>query len=71
MIFVDTGAWFAASVPNDPDHAAADEWLATNTEPRITTDYILNELLTLLKIRNEYDRAILFPISYFLFPSPL
>jgi hypothetical protein len=58
MIFVDTGAWFAALVPNDPDHAAADEWLATNTEPLITTDYILDELLTLLKIRNEYNRAI-------------
>lgn len=58
MIFVDTGAWFAAFVPNDPDHAAADQWLNTNTEPLVTTDYVIDELLTLLKIRGEFDRAL-------------
>ena len=58
MIFVDTGAWFAAFVPNDADHAAADTWLTTNTEPLVTTDYIIDELLTLLKIRGEYQRAL-------------
>lgn len=30
MIFVDTGAWFAAFVPNDPDYQAANEWLDAN-----------------------------------------
>jgi hypothetical protein len=30
MIFADTGALFAAFVPNDPDYAMADAWLATN-----------------------------------------
>lgn len=29
-----------------------------NTEPLITTDYILDETLTLLKARGEYQRAI-------------
>ena len=58
MIFVDTGAWFAAFVPNDPDHPAADKWLDSNTQPLITTDYILDELLTLFKIRGEYERAL-------------
>jgi predicted nucleic acid-binding protein len=43
MIFVDTGAWFAAFVPNDPDHAAADTWLETNREPLITTDDVIME----------------------------
>ena len=57
MIFVDTGAWFAAFVPNDPDHAAADSWLAQNTTPLVTTDYVLDELLTLLKRRGEFQRA--------------
>ena len=57
MIFVDTGAWFAAFVPNDADHAAAAAWLETNTEVLVTTDYIVDELLTLLKMRGEYQRA--------------
>jgi predicted nucleic acid-binding protein len=58
MILVDTGAWFAAFVPNDPDHAAADTWLETNREPLVTTDYVIDELLTLLKVRGELQRAL-------------
>lgn len=58
MIFVDTGAWFALFVPNDPDHAAAESWIAGNTEPLVTTDYVLDELLTLMKMRGEFRRAI-------------
>lgn len=58
MIFVDTGAWFAAFVPNDPDHQAADAWLAANRAPLVTTDYVVDELLTLLKMRGESLRAL-------------
>ena len=65
MIFVDTGAWFAAFVLNDPDHLAADAWLATNAEPLITTDYVIDELLTLLKMRGEYQRALRLGASLF------
>lgn len=53
MICVDTGAWFAAFVPNDPDHVAADAWLEANREPLVTTDYVVDELLTLLKMRGS------------------
>ena len=58
MIFVDTGAWFAAFVPNDADHSAADSWLSGNTELLVTTDYVVDELLTLLRIRGEFERAV-------------
>ena len=58
MTFVDTSAWFAAFVPNDPDHAAAVNWLTENSHPLLTTDYVLDELLTLLKIRREFARAV-------------
>jgi uncharacterized protein len=58
VILVDTGAWFAAFVPNDADHRTADDWLARNMEPLVTTDYIFDELLTLLKCRGEMDRAL-------------
>ncbi|APW62748.1 type II toxin-antitoxin system VapC family toxin [Paludisphaera borealis] len=57
-IFVDTGAWFARFVPTDPDHNAAKAWLDRNAQPLITTDYVLDELLTLLKVRGEYQRAL-------------
>jgi predicted nucleic acid-binding protein len=58
VIFVDTGAWFAAFVPNDADHVAADAWLQANTDVLVTTDYVVDELLTLLKMRGEYQRAL-------------
>lgn len=57
MILVDTGAWFAAFVPNDRDCPAANEWLNANHEPLVTSDYVVDELLTLLKVRGEYARA--------------
>ena len=48
MIFVDTGAWFAADIANDGDHVAAAAWLERNDQPLLTTDYVLDELLTLM-----------------------
>jgi uncharacterized protein len=58
MIFVDTGAWFASVVPLDIDHASASQWLNQNAEPLLTTDYIVDETLTLLRARGESTRAI-------------
>jgi predicted nucleic acid-binding protein len=66
MIFVDTGAWFASSVPWDPDHASAARWLAQNTEPLLTTDYIVDETLTLLRARGERLRALRSADDFFL-----
>ncbi|MET0624227.1 MAG: PIN domain-containing protein [Pyrinomonadaceae bacterium] len=65
MIFVDTGAWFAAAVPSDPDHAAAARWLAGNTQPLLTTDYVVDETLTLLRARGERARALLLGEAFF------
>jgi uncharacterized protein len=58
MIFVDTGAWFASVVPWDANHAAAVAWWSQNQETLITTDYILDETLTLLRVRKESVRAL-------------
>ena len=58
MIFVETGAWFAAFVANDADHLAASAWLTENREPLITTDWVVDELLTLLRMRGEGQRAL-------------
>lgn len=58
MIFVDTGAWFASVIAEDTDHAAAEEWLAQNGEPLLTTDYVVDELLTLLRVRGQHKKAV-------------
>ena len=65
MIFVDTGAWYASLVPNDPDHPKAVQWLATNHSPLLTTDYVIDETLTLLRARGERKRALLLGTSFF------
>lgn len=58
MIFVDTGAWFAYAIPDDEHYQAARQWVRQNRIPLITTDYIIDETLTLLKARGQADRAI-------------
>ena len=65
MIFVDTGAWYASLVPTDPDHAIAGQWLATNHSPLLTTDYVIDETLTLLRARGERKRALLLGTRFF------
>ena len=65
MVFVDTSAWFAAVVPSDPDHSHAANWLATNSDFLITTDYIIDETLTLLRARGERQRAKLLGEKFF------
>jgi len=65
MVFVDTSAWFAAVVPSDPNHPRAANWLAANSEVLITTDYIIDETLTLLRARGERQRAKLLGNKFF------
>jgi predicted nucleic acid-binding protein len=66
MIFVDSGAWFAAAVLPDRRHAEARRWLEQNTEPLLTTDYIVDETLTLLRARGEPKRALTVGGQFFL-----
>jgi uncharacterized protein len=58
MIFVDTGAWFALSVESDPDHKAAKEFVTNNREPLLTSDYVIDELLTLFVVRRSKNRGV-------------
>jgi len=57
-VFVDTGAWFAYFVRRDSDHAAAVRWMTTNRLPLLTTDFVLDELFTLLKLRESHVVAV-------------
>jgi hypothetical protein len=61
VIFGDTSAWFAALVSGDPNHRVAAPLLAsTPISQLVTSDYVLVELLNLLKMRRESKRAFEF-----------
>jgi predicted nucleic acid-binding protein len=57
MIFVDTGAWAALFVPADPLHGAARAWFQMNRDRLVTSDYVVDEVLTLLKTRFSTQAA--------------
>lgn len=65
MIFVDTSAWFAGLVPTDADHDVAVEWFRSNEELLITSDYIIDETLTLFRARGEQSRALALADEFF------
>jgi uncharacterized protein len=58
MIFVDTGVWYAAHVSEDPDHGPARELLRAGRGRLLTTDYVIDELATLLTIRGHRGIAV-------------
>ena len=53
MIFVDTSVWFAGYVGEESEHRAAAAILAAPSGRLVTTDYIVDELLTLLVARGQ------------------
>jgi predicted nucleic acid-binding protein len=64
VIFVDTGAWYAAEVEDDVNHEVARKFLGqvskgTHGVP-LTTDYVLDEAMTLLRSRRNLDAATSF-----------
>jgi predicted nucleic acid-binding protein len=65
MIFVDSGAWFASIVPSELDYLAAVRWLSRNSEPLLTTDYIVDETLTLLRARRQGQLALALGSQFF------
>lgn len=59
MIFADTSGWYAGIEESDPNHVPADQFLRQNSERVITTDYVIDETLTLLRARGKNHRAML------------
>ena len=58
MIFVDTSAWFARNVASEKEHAKVQAWFKQNDQPLTTTDYCIDETLTLLIARGRVQRAL-------------
>lgn len=63
MIFVDTSAWFASLVEEEPHFQRLDAWISQPPGLLVTTDYIVDELLTLLKFRGYRKVAVEFGAS--------
>jgi len=59
-IFVDTSAWYAFIDKNDQDHADAVSKVKALDRSLLTSNYVLDEILTLLKSRLRPSIAILF-----------
>ena len=57
MIFVDTSVWYAANVAEDEDHSRARQLFLESTSDFVTTDFIVDELMTLLVARNQRSVA--------------
>jgi predicted nucleic acid-binding protein len=65
MILTDTGGWFAITIPTDPNHVAATQWFAQNRQSLLTTDYIVDETLTLIRARGQNNRAYVMGRQFF------
>lgn len=58
MIFADTGALYGLFIRADGKSREAREWYQQNTEPLLTTDHVVSELLTLLRARGHARGAL-------------
>ena len=65
MIFADSGGWFSLFVPDNNNHDVAVQWHTQNTQLLLTTDYVVDETLTLMKARGEYRRALTIGRQFF------
>ena len=50
-LFVDTGAWYALVDKKDPDHEQAERFFRNNKIPFLTTNFIFDETMTILRNR--------------------
>jgi uncharacterized protein len=60
VIFIDTSAWYAASTVRDANHQEAKHFLASVQERLVTSDYVVDETLTLFRARGENQHALTF-----------
>jgi predicted nucleic acid-binding protein len=58
VIFVDTSVWFARFVPRDINHTHVTSWFTANQEPLVTSDYCVDEVLSLISVRERPSLAV-------------
>ncbi len=62
-LFVDTSAWFALNDKSDQNHPASQDFMGRfRVEPVVlyTTDYIVDETVTLLALKVSHTQAVAF-----------
>jgi len=59
-IFVDTGAWYALIDRRDPDHPAVKDILRHWQGRLVTSNFVVDETVTLLRYRLDFEPALLF-----------
>jgi uncharacterized protein len=58
VTFVDTGAWVALFVEVDVHYPSAQQWLDSNRDLLVTSDYVVDEVLTLINARYRRQTAV-------------
>lgn len=67
MVFADTSALAALLIPTDENHGRAKIWIEKNTNQHVlTTDYIIDELYTLILYRSRSKKWTVGAITGFL-----
>lgn len=56
-LFVDTGAWYAIVDKKDPDHRHAEHFLKNNKTTLLTTNFVFDETITLIRSRLGWSVA--------------
>ena len=62
-LFVDTGAWFALNSRSDENHRTAAKFVHRFKKEAVlfyTTDYVVDETVTLLRFKVSYSQAVVF-----------
>lgn len=64
MIFIDTSGWYSVEVEDDVNHESACKFLSEIASGKhgvsVTTDYVLDETLTLLRSRRDLTSGVTF-----------
>ncbi|HAH08129.1 MAG TPA: VapC toxin family PIN domain ribonuclease [Elusimicrobia bacterium] len=57
-VFVDTSAWYAYARRDDPDHAAVKEALEAWQGRLVTSDFVFDEVVTLVRVRLGHGASV-------------
>jgi len=60
LVYVDTSGWYALVDDSDPEHRPARQWFEENETPLITSNYIFDETITLIRTSLGHQEAVQF-----------
>ena len=60
LVYVDTSGWYALVDETDPEHRPVREWFEENKTPLITSDYVFDETITLIRASLGHQQSLQF-----------